>query len=46
MEYSGTGGTFDVLSNQAISHNNGLYYGFKDAILHRLVTMHQVPGIS
>ena len=28
------------------SHNKGLYYGFRDAILSRLVTMHQAPGAS
>ena len=26
------------------SHNKGLYYGFRDAILSHLVTMHQAPG--
>ena len=28
------------------SHNKGLYYGFRVAILSRLVTMHQAPGVS
>ena len=30
------------------SHNKGLYYGFRDAILSRLVTndYHQAPGAS
>ena len=29
------------------SHNKGLYYGFRDAILSRLVTIdHQAPGAS
>ena len=28
------------------SHNKGLYYGLRDAILSRLVTMHQAPGAS
>ena len=28
------------------SHNKGLYYGFRDAILPNLVTMHQATGVS
>ena len=28
------------------SHNKGLYYGFRDAMLSCLVTMHQAPGTS
>ena len=28
------------------SHNKGLYYGFRDVILSRLVTMHKAPGAS
>ena len=30
--------------DQKVSHNKGLCYGFRDAILSHLVTMHQVPG--
>ena len=28
------------------SHNKGLYYEISDAILSRLVTMHQAPGAT
>ena len=28
------------------SHNKGLYYGFRDDLLSRLVIMYQAPGTS
>ena len=33
---------YDTIGNK--SRNKGLRYRFRDAILSRLVTMHQVPG--
>ena len=35
----------DIVGNKVII-NKGLYYVFRDAILSRLVTMHQAPGAS
>ena len=34
---------YDFVGNY-ICHNKGLYHGFRDTILSRLVTIHQAPG--
>ena len=39
-------GISESIIQDIVGNNKGLYYGFRDAILSRLVTMHQAPGAS